>query len=237
MGFCRSLQPIGKRPRGCQWFDSGTTETKKISDLSKQTYTFLWRNLSWLGHSFWRFNYHWKHQNAVCTIWLQRQRLSIDIIHSTRTVRKDILFSCDASFKRWFNWQFSSTGVKPFILFPSILLFLHCKFYNKLVFEYNKFPFLSTTITFAQKKKKRKTRCIAKGFIVLSDRDGRRVNLDKSVAEIVDKMATTRAQLAQNNNQIVCLECYLEFCNIFSHKQCELIIYWKWSSIFVIMNI
>ena len=76
-----------------------------------------------------------------------------------------------------------------------------------------------------QKKEKRKTRNIVKGFIVLINGDGRWVNLDKSVAEIVDKMATTRAQLAQNNNQIVCLECYLEFCNIFSHKQCELIIY------------
>lgn len=61
-----------------------------------------------------------------------------------------------------------------------------------------------------KKKKNWKTRYIAKGFIVLIDRDGRWVNLDKSVAEIVDKMATTSAQLAQNNNQIACLECYIE---------------------------
>lgn len=98
-------------------------------------------------------------------------------------------------------------------------------FKNKSVFDHNKFPLLSNTIKSMQKKEKRKTRNIVKGFIVLINGDGRWVNLDKSVAEIVDKMATTRAQLAQNNNQIVCLECYLEFCNIFSHKQCELIIY------------
>lgn len=116
-------------------------------------------------------------------------------------------------------------ALNPLFSSPRFSSFFIANFTNKLVFEYNKFPFLSTTITFAQKKKKRKTRCIAKGFIVLSDRDGRRVNLDKSVAEIVDKMATTRAQLAQNNNQIVWLECCIEFCNIFSHKQCELIVY------------
>ena len=121
--------------------------------------------------------------------------------------------------------NFPVPALNPLFSSPRFSSFFIANFTNKLVFEYNKFPFLSTTITFAQKKKKRKTRCIAKGFIVLSDRDGRRVNLDKSVAEIVDKMATTRAQLAQNNNQIVCLECCIEFCNIFSHKQCELIIY------------
>lgn len=87
------------------------------------------------------------------------------------------------------------------------------------------FPSFQIQLNQCKKKKNRKTRYIVKGFIVLINGDGRWVNLDKSVAVIVDKMATTRAQLAQNNNQIVCLECYLEFCNIFSHKQCELIIY------------
>lgn len=87
------------------------------------------------------------------------------------------------------------------------------------------FPCFQIQLNQCKKKKNRKTRNIVKGFIVLINGDGRWVNLDKSVAEIVDKMAITRAQLAQNNNQIVCLECYLEFCNIFSHKQCELIIH------------
>ena len=87
------------------------------------------------------------------------------------------------------------------------------------------FPSFQIQLNQCKKKKNRKTRYIVKGFIVLINGDGRWVNLDKSVAVIVDKMATTRAQLAQNNNQIVCLECCIEFCNIFSHKQCELIIY------------
>ena len=64
------------------------------------------------------------------------------------------------------------------------------------------FPSFQIQLNQCKKKKNRKTRYIVKGFIVLINRDGIWVNLDKSVAEIVDKMATTRAQLAQNNNQI-----------------------------------
>lgn len=104
----------------------------------------------------------------------------------------------------------------PLLLNPFSLPF-HTPLSSLRILKINQFltiiSFPSFQIQLNQcKKKNRKTRYIVKGFIVLINRDGRWVNLDKSVAEIVEKMATTRAQLTQNNNQIVCLECYIEFC-------------------------